>query len=100
MDSSDTIVMGFALQKDSEFLALFNHYILKGMESGILDRLFKHHHKDMFTKEQFWMPEPQPLSYGNIIFLYICLGAGISVSFIIAGVEVVIIKRDTARKEV
>ena len=95
MDDSDNLMVGFGLQKDSEFLALFNHYILKGMESGILDRLFKYHHRDMFTKEQFGIPEPQPLSYSNVIFLFVCLGAGISASVIIAGVELLSTKRNT-----
>ena len=98
MDASDNLMVGFGLQKDSEFLALFNHYILKGMESGILDRLFKYHHRDMFTKDQFGIPEPQPLSHGNVIFLFICLGAGISASLIVALVELIIAKRNTIGK--
>ena len=93
IDSSDYLVVGFGLQKDSEFLPLFNHYILKGRESGILDRLFKFHHTNMFTKELFGIIEPQPLSYSNIIFLFICLGLGISSSLILAGVEMVVTKR-------
>ena len=64
------------------------------MENGILDRLFKYYHRDMYTKEQFGMTEPQPLSYGNVIFLFICLGTGVIASLIIAGAELMILKRD------
>ena len=94
VDASDFIIVGFGLQKDSEFTAMLNYYILKGMENGILDRLFKYYHRDMYTKEQFGMTEPQPLSYGNVIFLFICLGSGVIASFIIAGAELIILKRD------
>ena len=94
MDGADKIVVGFGLQNDSEFLALFNHYLLKGIETGILNRLFKRHHSELFTNEQFGINEPQSLSYSNVIFLYICLGAGVTASLIIAGAELIIFKRE------
>ena len=90
MDAPAYSVAGFALQKDSEFRGLFNHYILKGKENGILDKLFRQYHMNMFTKEQFWMPEPQELHYSNVVFLFICLVAGVSASVVIATVEFII----------
>ena len=66
MDDSVNSFVGLALQKDSEFLQVFNHYILKALEVGELKRLYRNYHKDLFIKENFEMTEPQPLgSHGH-----------------------------------
>ena len=76
-----------ALLKGSEFLSLFNFYILKALEHGIIKKLYKKFHPEMFTDQQFGMAEPQPLSGKNVIFPFICLAFGIFVSFVIAFAE-------------
>ena len=73
---------GLGLPKDSEFLQIFNHYILKAMEGGEFKRLFRSYYIDLFTKENFEMPEPQPLGSNNVMFCYICLGFAICLSLI------------------
>ena len=77
MDDASHVWGGFALQKDSEFLGLFNYHLLKARESGIHKRLFIRYHKDLYVKGQFEIPEPQPLTYKNILFPFICCGIGI-----------------------
>ena len=69
-----------ALQKDSEFFQIFNHYILKALESGCFKRLFRNYHIDLYTKENFEMIEAQPLGYENVMFCFIGLAVGIGAS--------------------
>ena len=76
-----------ALQRDSEFLPLFNHYILRGHESGFYARLFRIQYDGIFRKENFEMTEPQPLGYDNLSFCFICLAMGIGVSITAVLVE-------------
>ena len=65
------------LQKDSEFLQIFNHYIIKGHESGFLKRLFRVYHNDLFIKTVYEMVEPEPLGFNNVVFCFSCLAVGI-----------------------
>ena len=76
-----------ALTKDSEFHQIFNHYILKALETGEYKRLYHNHHMDLFIKESFNMPEPQPLEITNVMFCFICLAFGICLSFIQVMIE-------------
>ena len=80
MDDSVQSVSGFGLQKDSQFLQLFNYKILKAMEGGIYKRLYRKYYMDLFTKESFEMLEPQPLGLNNVMFCFIILGFGICLS--------------------
>ena len=77
------------LQRDSEFLQIFNHYIMKEMESGFLKRLFYKYHGDLFTKERFEMVEPQPLGFNNVMFCFIMLALGICLSIVIVMMELI-----------
>ena len=77
----------FALQKDSEFLGIFNYYLLKEIEHGITKRLYRKYHMDLFVKEQFGMPEPQPLGINNVMFTFTLLGFGICIAAAIAFME-------------
>ena len=86
----DDAVYGFVtlvLQNDSEFLQLFNHYILKAYETGIFKRLFHKHYNNLFTRENYEMVEPQPLGLKNVMFCFICLALGISLAVTIAVLE-------------
>ena len=87
MDDMSYSLASLALQKDSEFLPIFNHYILKGLEHGIMKRIYKKHHMSFFTNELFGMTEPQALGFNNVLFPFLCLGLGIFVSVGIATVE-------------
>ena len=82
----------FALTKDSEFLSLFNYYIMKEYEAGIMVKLYKSYHPSLFTNQQFGMPEPQPLSAKNVFFLFTWLGFGMLISSMIALIEMVTTK--------
>ena len=79
--------LSFGLTKDSEFLPLFNHFILKEYEAGIMMKLYREYQYPIFRDQQFGMPEPSPLSAKNVMFLFTWLGLGICVSCLIAVVE-------------
>ena len=78
---------GLALTKDSEFLALFNYYILKAFETGVMAKLHQDHHSALFTNQHFGMPEPQPLTTKNAMFLFILIGFGVCISIMVALME-------------
>ena len=80
MDDSVKAIVGLALQKNSEFFQVFNHYILKALEFGEFKRLYRNYHTDLFIKENFEMAEPQPLGWNNVMFCFYCLGFGICLS--------------------
>ena len=89
MDDEIYAIGTLALQKESEFLEIFNHYILKQHEHGILKRIFRSYVIELFTREKFGMSEPQPLGYENVIFTFSCLGFGIVASLGITIVELI-----------
>ena len=78
MDDSSYNLLGLGLQKDSEFLGIFNHYLLKEMESGLNMRARRSLQNSFYVNEQFEMPEPQPLGSNNVMFLFILLGFGLN----------------------
>ena len=80
------------LQKESEFLQLFNHKILLMIQSGLLNRLHLNYFRDLYVKENFEMIEPQPLGFNNVMFPFICLGIGIVLSIVKAISEFMIMK--------
>ena len=82
MDDSVYVITTLALQKDSEFLQIFNHYFLKALEAGEFKRLKRNYFLDLYTNEKFDMIEPQPLGSNNVMFCFICLGLGICLSLI------------------
>ena len=69
-----------ALTKDSEFLPLFNFYILTAYESGINKKIFRDYHYSLYTNKPYEMAEPQPLTYKNVMFPFIALGFMICIS--------------------
>ena len=87
MDDSVYTIATLALQKDSEFLQIFNYYILKAFEGGHFKRLYRKYHMDLFIKENFAMAEPMPLGSRNVMFCFISIGFGICLSLIFVMVE-------------
>ena len=78
IDDSSYNLLGLGLQKDSEFLGIFNHYLLKEMESGLNMRARRSLQHSFYVNEQFEMREPQPLGSNNVMFLFILLGFGLN----------------------
>ena len=71
LDYYHTSIGGLALQKDSEFLQLFNHYTLKAKETGCYYQIHRRIHMERYMRESFEMqgcnsidifvgPEPGP----------------------------------------
>ena len=55
LDYYHTSIGGLALQKDSEFLQLFNHYTLKAKETGCYYQIHRRKHMDRYMRESFEM---------------------------------------------
>ena len=89
MDDESNSIVSLALQKDSEFLDIFNYYIMKQYENGILDRLFRNYHMELLAREQFGMSEPKPLGYEKVVFPFTCLVMGVTASLWFAAVEMI-----------
>ena len=87
MDDSIFAHGALALQKDSEFLQIFNHYILRALEGGEIKRSYIYHHKYLFVKENFGIIEPQPLRPNNVMFCFSWIGFGVILSVIIVMTE-------------
>ena len=79
---------GFWLRTDSEYLPVFNHYLLKAFETGILHRLDKMiWNVDLKPPIKIEMTEPEPLGINNVMFLFSFLGVGIIISLAMATLE-------------
>ena len=99
MDDSVYAAASFALQKDSEFLQIFNHYIMKAMESGFLNRNFHNHRKDVYGEnENYETVEPQPLGFNNVMFIFIVLAIGICLSITKVLMEFLTMKLNKGKK--
>ena len=85
MDDSVHTHGGHVLHPDSEYLSVFNHYLLKEYEHGILNRLDKSYNGQPDIK--IGMSEPDPLGINNVMFPFSLLGAAIIMSVIISVVE-------------
>ena len=92
MDDDGYTISTLGLQKDSEFTEIFNHYILRGIESGCFKKLFSNYYVYHFAKENFEMIEPQPLGYDNVMFCFACLAVGIILSVIECLLELIVAK--------
>ena len=99
MDDAVYAISSLGLQKDSEFLQIFNYYILKGIESGCFKRLYRNYHMDLHTKEYFEITEAQPLGYENVLFCFIGLTVGIIVSILKGMFEFLTKKLTTEQRE-
>ena len=66
------------MQKNSEYLGLINHWLHKLEEDGVKERMWK----NWTTKasEEFWFEEPIPLSYNNMVFIFLLIMGGIVIS--------------------
>ena len=99
MDDEVNGVAGFALQKDSEFLQIFNHYIMKAKESGIEKRLNQKYTWYNYRNVNYGILEAQPLGWNNIIFCFVILGLGISLSISQVAMEFLRSKWCSQKKE-
>ena len=90
------------LQANSEFLPMFNYYILKEIESGYLKRIYREYHMGYFINEEFEMNEPQPLGFTQVMFCFSMVAFGICLSLVIITMEwlVSILTRKISRKRV
>ena len=88
MDDTHFTFGGFLLRGDSEYLSVFNHYLLKAFETGTLQRLDKMvWNADSIPPKKIGLPEPEALGIKNVMFLFSCLGGTIIISLVIAIME-------------
>ncbi len=91
-------VLGFGLQKDSEFKPAFNYYIVKLRELGILDEIFARWIKENMPddmSERIFVEDASVLGYDNLFFPAMVLLAGF-----IGGVVVVLYEAATIRPKI
>lgn len=84
MDDAFYTMVDFIMQKNSEYLEMFNYYLLKEIEHGIVNRLW---HPDPIAK--IGINEPQPLGINKVMFPFCLLGASIVLSMTIAAIEMI-----------
>ena len=87
IDDGSWMLTTLALQKDSEFLQVFNYYIMKQYEHGLLTRNYKKGWSDSLRNEQFWIKEAYPLELSNVMFPFVALVVGIFAALAIATME-------------
>ena len=64
-----------------------NQHFDFGMECGEFMRMYRRHHMDLYTNENFDMIEAHSLGLNNVIFCFKCLGLGICLALINVIVE-------------
>ena len=89
MDDEYRAQGGLVVQRDSEFLEIFNYYVLKAIEHGII-RKIETTWEDQLTEKKIGINEPQPLGYENVTFLFVFLGSGVFASIFIGLMELMI----------
>ena len=87
MDDAHITWGGFGLRPDSEYMSLFNHYLLKGIENGILKRYNLIYNPERTPKLKIGLTEPESLGINNVMFLFSILGAATIMSVGIAALE-------------
>ena len=89
LDMDDTLKTwgGFYLRPNSEYLSVFNHYLLKAFETGILQKLDNFWNAETKPVFKIGINEPEPLGINNVMFLFSLLGASIIISLVLATVE-------------
>ena len=78
---------GFQLRPESEYLSVFNHILLKGVETGILKRLDQVWNPHRKPPIRIGMTEPESLSINNVMFPFSYLGVAIIIALSIAFIE-------------
>ena len=83
-----------ALQKDSEFLPIFNHYLRKQFENGLIyfsvntgGRTRTGSRSYGPKRKEFGMTEPEALPFNSVQFAFMFLGGAIITSMVIAVCE-------------
>ena len=84
--------MAWAFQKESELLPIFNNYLDKMQQTGVIDRLRQHFIGDRngdtgASKIQ----NLQGLGYDSVVLPFLALLTGLCVAFMQLGIETVII---------
>ena len=73
---------GYALQNNSEYLDIFNHYLLKQLEHGIVNKVWR-----IMPNAKIGMSEPEALAMRNVMFPFSCLMFCMIVSLVMATIE-------------
>ena len=76
---------GFVLRWNSEYLPLFNYYLLRQHEHGIINRLSRYYRDP--KEVNYEMSEPAPLGMTSVMFPFSILGACTIISMGIGTVE-------------
>ena len=99
MDDATKSYSGLLVTQDSEFIPVIRHYVLKGLETGIFQRIELSLLKHCIARDnkvcrpfsrpgiKIGMTEPAPLGINNVMFPFSLIVAGLFTSISIAIVE-------------
>ena len=91
IDDAQYVSISLGFPKDSEFLQIFNHYLLIQMESGFLWRRYHNFESEqaLLRRKDFEMMEPPPLGINNVMFCFILLAHGMFLSAVLGITELI-----------
>ena len=83
---------GFCLQKDSEFRELFDYFIVKMRESGLMRSLYQKYLPQMYgdnvaTTEAAAAAAAAGVAWSGVIFPFAILAGSVAVSFVVLAAE-------------
>ena len=84
MDDSIYTLGGYWMQRESEYLDMFNYYLLKEIEHGIRNRVWQTN-----PVAKIGINEPQSLGFNNVMFLFALLGVAIIISVTMVAIEMI-----------
>ena len=85
MDDAHYTYGGWLLKPNSEYVSVISHYVIKGYETGIFNRI--HQTYSSRAPIKIGMTEPGPLGINNVLFPFYILGLFMILSLLIAIVE-------------
>ena len=94
--------MAWAFQRDSELLQIFNYYLDKMQQTGVIDRLRQEfiggHNRDTDVSV-IQMQNINSLGYENVVVLFLALLTGLCVALFQLGIETATFCKKTDNEE-
>ena len=90
------VPLAWAFQKGSELLPVFNYYLHKMQQTGLMDRLLqKYTGNSKMNTDATKVRDANVLGYPNVAFPFLALLTGLLVACMLLGIEIVILRNKT-----
>lgn len=94
------VSLAWGFQKRSELLPVFNYYLHKMQQTGLVDRmLHKFIGNSKMNTDATTIPDINVLGYQNVAFPFLALLTGLLVAPMLLGIEIVIIRHKTCAND-